>query len=77
MTKNLEPFILITHGLLNEVDASLQVHAKVDELPFDAFLTVFLLLQDEHVVIEKLLEALVGVVDAQLLERVELEDFET
>jgi hypothetical protein len=35
------------------------------------------LLEVEHVVVKKLLEPLVGVIDAKLLERVELENFET
>merc|ERR550519_217630 len=38
---------------------------------------VFFLLFDEHVVVEELLEPLVGVVDEQLLQDVELEDLET
>ena len=58
--------------LLNEVDAGLQVHTEVDELPVDAFLLVLFLFQDEHVVVEELLEPLVGVVDTELLEAVEL-----
>ena len=59
--------------LFNEIDAGLQVHAKVDEFPLDAFFLVFLLFQHEHMVVEELLESLVGVVDTQLLEAVELE----
>jgi len=58
--------------LFNEVNALLKVHAEVDELPLDAFLLVLFLLEDEHVMIEELLETLVRVVDAQLLERVVL-----
>ena len=58
--------------LFDEIDALLEVHAEVDELPLDAFLTVLLLLEHEHVVVEELLQTLVGVVDAQLLERVVL-----
>ena len=58
--------------LLNEVDALLQVHAEVNELPLDAFLAVLFLLEDEHVMVEELLKTLVRVVDAQLLERVVL-----
>jgi hypothetical protein len=61
----------VTH-LLNEVNAGLQVHAEVDELPVNVFLLVFLLFQDEHVVVEELLQTLVGVVDTQLLEAVVL-----
>ena len=56
--------------LLNELNAGGQVHPEVDELPLDAFLLVLLLLQHEHVVVEKLLQFLVGEVDAQLLQAV-------
>lgn len=59
--------------LLDEVDAGLQVHAKVNELPLDALPLVLLLLQHEHVVVEELLQLLVGKVDAELLEAVELQ----
>ena len=58
--------------LLNEIDALLEVHAEVDKLPLDAFLAVLFLLENEHVVVKELLQTLVGVVDAQLLERVVL-----
>jgi hypothetical protein len=58
--------------LLNELDAGRQVHPEVNELPLDAFLLVLLLLQHEHVVVEKLLQFLIGEVDAQLLQAVEL-----
>ena len=59
-------------NLLDELDAGSQVHPKVDELPLDALLLVLLLLQHEHVVVEELLQLLVGEVDAQLLQAVEL-----
>ena len=59
--------------LLNKLNAGSQIHSEVDELPDDALLLVLLLLQHEHVVVEELLQTLVRVVDAQLLERVELE----
>jgi len=58
--------------LLDEVDGSFEVHAEVDEFPLNAFLLVLLLLEDEHVMVEELLQTLVGVVDTQLLERVVL-----
>ena len=58
--------------LLDEGDTGFEIHAEVNELPDDAFLLVLLLLEDEHVVVEELLQTLVGVVDAQLLERVVL-----
>ena len=59
-------------NLLNELDGGGQVHAEVDELPDDALLLVLLLLQHEHVVVEELLQTLVRVVDAQLLQCVQL-----
>ena len=61
-----------THGLLHKLDGSFQIKTEVNELPDDSFLLVLFLFQDEHVVVEELLEPLVGQVDAQLLEGVEL-----
>ena len=58
--------------LLNKLNAGSQVHAEVNELPDDTLLLVLLLLQDEHVVVEELLQFLIGEVDAQLLHAVEL-----
>lgn len=57
-----------TYRLLDEIDAGLQVQAKVNEVPLDALPLVFFLLQDEHGVVEELLQLFIGVVDAQLLE---------
>ena len=54
-----------------------QVHAEVDKVPLDSLLLVLFLLLDEHVVVEELLETLVGVVDQKLLQHVQLEDLET
>ena len=59
--------------LLDEVDGWLQVKTKVDEGPLDALGLVLLLFQDEHGVVEQLLQLLVGVVDAQLLKGVQLQ----
>ena len=58
--------------LLQEVDGGLEVEAEIDEGPVDALSLVLLLLQDEHGVVEELLQLLIGVVDAQLLKRVQL-----
>ena len=60
------------HRPLDELDAGQQVEAEVDEVPLDALSLVLLLLQDEHGVVEELLQTLVGVVDAELLEGVVL-----
>ncbi len=57
---------------LDELDAGQQVEAEVDEVPLDALSLVLLLLQDEHGVVEELLQTLVGIVNAELLEGVVL-----
>merc|ERR1719427_440197 len=73
--------LLLQHGqdahlLLDQLDGDDQVHAEVDESPLDALGLVLFLLLDEHVVVEELLETLVGVVDEELFQDVELEDLE-
>lgn len=60
--------------LLDQIDSLLEIHAEVNKCPFNALALVLLLLEDEHVVVEELLQLLVGEVDAQLLEAVELLD---
>ena len=65
------------HLLLNQLNGGQQVHAKIDKGPLDTLLLVLFLLLDEHVVVEELLETLVGVVDQKLLQHVELENLET
>lgn len=59
--------------LFNEFNAGSQVHSKVNELPVNSFLFVLLLLQHKHVVVEELLQFLIGEIDAQLLQAVELQ----
>merc|ERR1719516_486608 len=66
-----------THLLLNQLDGDDQVHTEIDKGPLDTFSLVLFLLLDEHVVIEELLETLVGVVDQKLLQHVELENLKT
>lgn len=61
-----------TAYLLNKLNAGSQVHAEVNEGPDDSLLLVLLLFQDEHGVVEKLLQFLIGEVDAQLLHAVVL-----
>ena len=63
---------MVIDYLLNELNAGSQVHAKVNELPGNALFLVLLLFQYKHVVVEKLLQFLIGEVDAQLLQGVEL-----
>jgi hypothetical protein len=67
-----------THRFLfDEINGWLQVKSEIDECPLDSFLLVLLLLEGKHVVVEELLELLIGEVDAELLKAVDLEDFET
>ena len=54
-------------GFFNHVNGMLVV-LKRNALPLNSFLFVLLLLQSEHMLVELLLELLVGIVDAQLLE---------
>merc|ERR1719239_484432 len=64
------------HGLLKHVNALLQIHTEVDVGPIQTFPDIHLLLKGEHVLVEELLELLVDVVDANLLETVVVEDLE-
>jgi hypothetical protein len=57
---------------LDELNASLQVETKIDENPLDAFASVLFLFQNEHVVVEELLQFFVDEVNPQLLKAVEL-----
>lgn len=65
---------IVVDYLLNEFNASLKVHAKINEGPIDPLSFVLLLFQHEHVMVEELLKFLVGEVDTQLLEAVELRE---
>ena len=47
------------------LDGGFQIHAKVDHLPLDALADVLLLLQNEHMVVEELLQLLIAEVDAE------------
>ena len=58
--------------LFDELDTGLEVHAEIDEDPIDTLALILFLFQYEHVVVEKLLQFLIGEVDAKLLETVEL-----
>jgi hypothetical protein len=51
---------------LNELNGCLGVHSEIDESPVDPFFLVLLLLEGEHVVVEELLQLLVGEIDAKL-----------
>ena len=68
-------FYRILYGSYQNVFTTTTVttkHTKINENPVNSFLLVLFLLKDEHVVVEELLQTLVGVVDTQLLEGVEL-----
>lgn len=60
-------------NLFDQLNASGEVHSKVNELPCNTFSCIFFLLQHEHVVIEKLLQFLISKVNAKLLEAVILQ----
>lgn len=49
--------------LLNQFNTLLQIHAEIDEGPFDTLTLIFFLLQNEHMVVEELLQLFVGEVD--------------
>jgi len=51
----------------------LQIHAEINEGPFDALALVFFLFQNEHMMIEELLQFFVSEIDAQLFETVVLD----
>lgn len=65
-------FIKGTHYLLDEIDRGLQVHAEINEYPINTLPFVLLLFQNEHVMVKELLQPLVGIVYAQLVEIVKL-----
>lgn len=61
-----------TYWSFNQLNAGLQIKAKINEIPFNTLPLIFLLLQYEHCMIEKLLKFLISVIDAQLLKRIDL-----
>merc|ERR1711971_1473064 len=54
-----------------------QVHTEVNHDPVNSLAHIFLLLNNEHVVVEELLQFLVHKVDGDLLEAVVLEDLKS
>ena len=62
--------------LFNKVDTGLKIHTEIDELPVNSFFLVLFLLQDEHVVVEELLQSFIGEVDTNLLKAVKLQSNE-
>merc|ERR1719516_115714 len=65
------------HLLLNQLNGDNQIHTEVDESPLDTLALVLFLLLNEHVVVEELLETLVGIIDKKLLQDIELENLKT
>jgi Gpi18-like mannosyltransferase len=63
---------LILFYLLNQLNTSEQVHAKINKGPINAFPLVFFLFQHKHVMVEELLKFFIGKVDAKLFKAVEL-----
>lgn len=59
--------------LLKEINSRLQIHTKVNKIPPNAFPFVFLLFQNEHVVVIELLQLFVAEVDAELVKPVVLQ----
>jgi hypothetical protein len=57
---------------LNHFDCGQQVQTEVNEGPVNAFLFIFFLFEDEHVVIEELLQSFIREIDAKLFESVVL-----
>ncbi|KAF4519751.1 hypothetical protein B566_EDAN010344 [Ephemera danica] len=58
--------------LLNQFDTGLEIHAKINKGPLNALALVFFLFKHEHVVVEELLQLLIGEVNTELLEAVKL-----
>ncbi len=58
--------------LFYKLDTGLKIETEIDEFPLDSFSLVFFLFEDEHVMIEELLELFVHKIDPQLFEGVEL-----
>ncbi len=65
-------FVLFWTYLFHQLNAGLEIHTEIHEDPLDTLLFVLFLLKNKHVMVEKLLQLLVGEVDAELLETVEL-----
>merc|ERR1719219_783350 len=59
-----------THWLLKHGDTFLQIHTKVNISPIETFPNIFLLLQGEHVLVEELLQFLIGKVDTNLFKAI-------
>ncbi len=58
--------------LFDKLDTGLKIETEIDKFPLDSFSLVFFLFENEHVMIEELLELFVHKIDPQLFKGVEL-----
>merc|ERR1719365_526224 len=61
---------------LNRRNMFAQVHPEINVGPVQTFANIFLLFKGKHMLVEKLLQFLVDIVDADLLKGVEVKDLE-
>merc|ERR1719412_967422 len=66
-----------THGLLKHDDTGSQVHTEVNHGPVNAFLDILFLLNNEHVVVEELLQFFVDKVNGDLFKSIVFKNLET
>lgn len=59
--------------LLNQSNCSFKIKTEINKFPLDAFFLVFFLFKNKHVMVEELLQLLVGQVDAKLFECIVLD----
>ncbi len=71
-TRSMDSKLAESSYLFDKLNTGLQIHTEVNENPINALPLILFLLEHEHVVVEKLLQPLVGEVDAKLLETVVL-----
>ena len=64
-------------NLFNQLNTGQQVHTEIDEGPVNTLSLVLFLLQDEHVMVEELLQLLIGEVNTKLFETVVLNKFKS
>ena len=66
-----------TQWFFDQINACLQIHAKIDKSPFNTLTLVFFLFKNKHVMVEKLLETFICIIDTKLLEGILLKNFKT
>jgi len=65
-----------SHGFFKHVNTFLKIHSKVNICPVKTLLDILLLFKGEHMLVEKLLEFFIDIVNANLFEPIIVEDFE-